>query len=348
MTNTNVKNEVAIAKALETIIATYKVKPELVFNAFDKYGDIEKVQTYVAEKSKTIVKYAVIDHVGQVVNIKETYEKAFELASDYEAYTLKKVCQASSPYAREITNKMKWYQRYNRNPHMVFIVCGTYDNSVMAVQSAWEDRGIPTQIVEEEPNPTYFFGMEISRYRRCAMIWGSALGWSFSAPLVRDEAVNYKGEMNLGRPIEEEKLHRDELTSYKAVRYTSPEAFQERFLEVASEDECIEFFKHYRWLYENNLLADSLECDYAICPTCGRPHKISQDRCTWCDTEFETIEVKEFFDDNSKYGNDELNFNSFDSYSSIDASIKAYPKRKALIELFDRGCHFPEMDNYYI
>lgn len=256
--------------------------------------------------TNTNTKYAVIDHVGQVANVSEIYTKAYELASEYTTYTLKEVCKKSSPYAKEITNKMKWYHRYNRKPDIVFIICGTYNRNVMMAQDAWEDRGIPTVIVEEEPNPTYYFGMKVSKYRRCAMIWGEALGWSFSAPLIRDEKVNYKGEMNLARPIEEEKNRTDESCG-KAVRYTSPETFQKRFLEVASEEECIEFFQHYRWLYENNLLAESLECDYTICPTCGRPIRLGtaeEIACDYCDTVVTSEVVETYYDDS--YENEEF------------------------------------------
>ncbi len=134
-----------------------------------------------------ITNYAIIDHVGQVANISEIYAKAYSYAIGYDkVYTLKKVCQLSSPYAKEITNKMKWFNRYNKHPKKVFIVCSIVYAKAEFVSYAWRYRDIEVYFVTEEPDPTLGFE-KITRERRCAMIWSQALGWEFSAPLFRDE-----------------------------------------------------------------------------------------------------------------------------------------------------------------
>lgn len=239
-----------------------------------------------------ITNYAIIDHVGQVANISEVYAKAYSYATGYDkVFTLKKVCQLCSPYAKEITNKMRWYNRYNKHPKKVYIICSLVDAKAEFVADAWRDRNIDVEFVTEEPEPTVGFD-RVSRERRCAMIWAQALGWEFSAPLFRDNARPESIDMYTARPNMDA-----ESGSYGAKRFTKPESYINAFRAVASEDECKEFFQHYRWLYENNLLAESLEPDWELCPVCGRPHYISSEKCTWCDKEFDPIEFETFYED---------------------------------------------------
>lgn len=317
-----------------------------------------------------ITNYAIIDHAGQVSAISEIYKKAYSMAIGFDkVYTLKKVCQMSSPYAKEITDKMKFYNRYTKHPKKVFLICSFVDSKAEFIADIWRDRDIEVEFVTEEPEPTLYLET-ISRARRCAMIWSSALGWTFSAPVMRDVAFE-NIDMYTSRDIDEDERN----LSYGAKRFTKPESFQNAFREIASEEECIAFFQHYRWLYENNLLAESLEPDWELCPVCGRPHYISSEKCPWCDTEFESIECEAFYEDNDGYDtpiyqslyNNSLNEKDIlnladildirnengesvvlDNYSHADMAIKAYPKRKVLIDLFDEGCHFPDVKNYYI
>lgn len=362
-----------------------------------------------------ITNYAIIDHAGQVSAISEIYKKAFSMAIGFDkVYTLKKVCQMSSPYAKEVTDKMKFYNRYTKHPKKVYLICSFVDSKAEFIADIWRDRDIEVEFVTEEPEPQLYLET-ISRARRCAMIWGSALGWTFSAPLFRDEQpinidmytarpkrhndaikdepafdfsnateedaelVEFIKEMNEKFPAKDNSSEMlDEYIedgSYGAKRFTKPESFQSVFREIASEDECKAFFQHYKWLYENNLLAESLEPDWELCPVCGRPHHLSSERCPWCDTEFESIECETFYEDHDGYDTpvyqslynssltekDILNLADIldiknengesvvlDNYSHADMAIKAYPKRKVLIDLFDEGCHFPDVKNFYI
>ncbi len=240
-----------------------------------------------------ITNYAIVDHAGQVGACKALYKKAFAVANaKYEkVYTLKKVCEMGSPYAREITNKMKWYNRYNRKPMHVFIVCASErDPKAQFIANVWESRNISVSFIEEDTKPAHAVHEEMSKARRCALIWSNAIGWSFSAPLVRDSRVNDIDQWT-ARPND------NEFGSYAAQRFSRPESYERAFRDIAPESECLEFFQHYAYLQKNGLLAEFMEPGWSICPTCGRPVRESQDKCTWCDREFEAIELETFYED---------------------------------------------------
>jgi len=282
-----------------------------------------------------ITNYAIIDHVGQVANISEVYAKAFSLAIGYEkVYTLKKVCQIHSPYAKEVTNKMKWYNRYNRHPKKVYIVCPLVDTKAEFVADAWRDRNIEVEFVTEEPDPT--IGTEkTSRARRCALIWAQALGWEFSNPLFRNEQPN-SIDMYTARPnmdIED--------GSYGAKRFTKPESFINAFRAIASEEECERFFQHYAYLYQNNLLSEFLDPDWELCPVCGRPHYITSEQCPWCDTEFDAVEIEAFWED-SYDGKGTNPFSDID-VTHADLATKSYIPYLIDCKVRDSGeFYFPE------
>ena len=243
-----------------------------------------------------ITDYAIIDHVGQVSAISNLYTRAYDEAMHEgiaQTFTLKKVCMMCSPYAREVTNKMKWFNRFNKHPKKVFMICSdAFDPKVQFTADAWMDRGIEVEFITEEPEPTLGFET-VSRARRCAMIWGTALGWQFSAPLFRDAQRPEQIDMYTARPDME-----NESGSYGAKRFTRPESFVKAFRAVASEDECEKFFQHYIYLYKNNLLEEFLEPDWTLCPDCKRPVYISSSECQWCSHEFDdSIEFETFYDD---------------------------------------------------
>lgn len=258
----------------------------------------------------TINNYAIIDHAGSVGACKALYQKAFAAAKGFEAvYTLKKICQMGSPYAKEITNKMKYFHRYNRNPKMVYIVCASqFEPKAQFIANIWESRNVPVTYVEENPAPAAYTET-VSRARRCANIWANALGWQFSAPLFRDRQVE-SIDMYTKRP------NMDESGSAAAVRFYNPQTYHKAFREVASEAECQEFFQHYAYLQKAGLLEEFLEPGYRLCPTCGRPVRETADSCTWCDTEFEAVELETFWEDS--YNDDpEVNYEPTGSAESL-------------------------------
>lgn len=251
-----------------------------------------------------ITNYAIIDHAGSVANAKALYKTAFATAKEKfaEAVTLKKVCRDANDYFEFMTEeqqrKMKFAMRYNRKPARVYIVCHAQSEPVAKfIASIWEDRDIPVTFIEEQPAPARTIET-VSRARRCASIWGAALGWSFSAPLFRDphtESIDmYTARQNIDA----------ETGSYAAKRTTTPEKYVQAFRAVASERECNEFFQHYAYLQKNGLLAEFLEPDWHICPTCGRPVRESADECQWCSTKFESVLLEPFWEDS--YQEDEI------------------------------------------
>lgn len=270
-----------------------------------------------------ITNYALIDHVGSVEDAKKIYNKTYKIAAhdgfvnskeSKTVWTMKQVCATMSPYASEITDKMKYRARYTKHPQMVYLVCDTIESSkVEFIKSIWEERNIPVTIISEqdgciepEAPKTFYYGLEISIYRRCALIWANALGWTFSAPLIRNSNI-ITADPWQKRP--DAKEMRELIGDHISKISTNPEKFQDAFLTVASEDECKAFFQHYRWLYENNLLAESLEPDWTLCPTCGRPIRLGTAesiKCDYCDTEVHS-EVFETFYDDSYEDSDEWN-----------------------------------------
>lgn len=255
--------------------------------------------------------YAIIDHAGSVGACKELYRKAFATAKGFEkVFTLKNVCIQYSPYAREITDKMKYFHRYNRTPKMVYIVCASqFEPKAQFIANIWESRNIPVAFIEENPAPKALSAV-ITKARRCAHIWSNALGWEFSAPLFRDLGIN-QIDMFTKRPNMER-----ENGSFAAKRTTNPQTYFESFRAVASEEECQQFFQHYAYLQKNNLLQDFLEPGYSLCPTCGRPVRETATECTWCDHEFEAFEFETFYEDS--YNDDpDINYESTSSSASL-------------------------------
>lgn len=302
-----------------------------------------------------IKNYAIIDHAGSVGANKALYKRAFAQAKGFEkVFTLKNICEQYSPYAREITNKMKYFHRYNRTPKQVFIVCyNQCDPKAQFIANIWETRGIPVAFIEESPAHT-FAVEEMTPARRCALIWGQALGQSFSAPLVRDPSVEMIDEYT-ARPNME-----NENGSYSAKRFTNPQTYINSFRAVASETECREFFETYcykagydkqadgSYIFNKdrgNLLAEFLEPGWKLCPHCGKPVYETSEFCNFCDQELDAVEIDTFWDD-SYHDDYDLNYESTPSSASLpnisdiewnhaDASTTKYKKELPWIQMLN-------------
>ena len=273
-----------------------------------------------------LTNYVLIDHVGSVEDFQKLYQLTYKKAAQTgfinkkseskKVWTMKQICQTMSPYAQQITDKMKYHVRYNKHPMMVYLVCPTIDSSsVDFIKTIWEERDIPVAIVSEkegfidpETPKTYDFGLELSIYRRCALIWSKALGWEFSAPLIHEQRIvtadpwmkrqeyNEIVDIQNGEIITRADLLGNHITKIS----TNPEKFQDAFHTIASEDECKAFFEHYKYLWENKLIADFLEPDWTLCPTCGRPIRIGTAEtitCDYCDTEIHSEVFETYYDD---------------------------------------------------
>ena len=302
-----------------------------------------------------IKNYAIIDHAGSVGACKALYKKAYEIANNggYEkVWRLNEVCQIYSPYAKEITNKMKYFNRYNRTPKMVYIICfNQCESKAQFIANIWETRGIPVTFIEESPTPTFAVD-KMSTARRCALIWGKAMGQQFSAPLVRDPLVETIDEYT-ARP------HMDrEQGSYSAKRFTNPQTYINAFRAVASEAECQEFFETYCYKagYDKlpngsrvfnkergNLLAEFLEPGWKLCPNCGKPVYENSTNCTFCDTEFDAVETETFWDD-SYHDDYDLNYEARTAslpnisdieWSHAEASTAKYKKELPWIQMLN-------------
>lgn len=268
-----------------------------------------------------ITNYIIIDHVGQIASseIESAYNKVYTKIAEYnkeqkttvdnyevpKTFTMKKVCEMYSPFAREITPKMRAFHRYNRTPKKVYILCDEYTAQTKAVEKIWSDRNIMTEIVAMHQKTLIVRSDEASKARRCASIWANALGWSFSAPLFRDEenirsAENYA----LGNIMHRREIIESDISAKVTLITTDELKYQSAYSEVASEDECEAFFEHYKWLYRNHMLAESLEPDYTLCPNCGRPIRLGASEiatCSSCDTEVESYMSDSYYE---SYSND--------------------------------------------
>ena len=272
----------------------------------------------------SITNYALIDHVGSVEDMK-IYNTVYKLAAEAgfhkknkAVWTMKATCLTYPNAQKTMENpdsykKLKNVVRFNKHPKHVYLICDTIDNSdVKNAVWCWEQNFVPVTIVSEydgiiEDTREYDFSLKISRYRRCAMIWSKALGWEFSAPLIHNESINTPDSW-LKRQDRAEMMERDPKHVTKIS--TNPDKFVNTFHTIASEDECKAFFQHYRWLYENNLLTESLEPDWTICPTCGRPIRLGTAEsitCDFCDTEIHSEVFETYYDDSYKEDIDEWN-----------------------------------------
>lgn len=283
--------------------------------------------------------YAIIDHVGSLEStdiMKACYNLAYALSEKEKTYTMKRFCQLISrnPETR-VSDKQKNFVRFNKHPEEVILICNELNTSAQWIADVWAEKTDKLTVIEgstgdvytmEDLHPEWFaerYILQDSIYRRCANIWGKALGWSFSAPLYstpRSESIeNYhRGKANIAALIQAES-HINKYNNKKHVREElqknfreHPERFQrnttskiasrpESYLKskaVATEEECRQFFTHYKWLQQHHMLAESLEAGYTLCPHCGRPIYESAEDCDWCTYHREApMNFTPYFDD---------------------------------------------------
>lgn len=286
-----------------------------------------------------IQNYAIIDHVGSLdekdLNIyskvyKDAKKAGFE--KDKSLFTMKKICILESPYAKEVTQKMKYRVRYQKNPQIVYFICPTLDFKTECEVKRWHDRGIEVRIYETLGNAEYtykdFFDThqididgKASINRRLAEIWAPAFGYGFSAPISRIQSDNHIENFSK-RP------DHDEIVASGETHFTKPFTSDETFLEmnrcIAPDSEIKEFRKYidaYLALtgcridtkvgatfgsVEGNTsaLAEFLNPDYIICETCRRPMKVHTGdcECPHCLNRFsEDIVLTAYYDDSSDF-----------------------------------------------
>ena len=254
--------------------------------------------------------YTIIDHLGSINN-KKLMNKAYDLANkvsrhDKEhTYKMKEFIYKLNPnQQKEVTDKQKNKMRHTKNPDQVIFIMGefknkTKENTAKWWMDIWAEKVNDLKIIRvtdrievstfKEEYPHFFFedNTPMSKYRRCALIWGNALDYQFSAPLVKDPTW----AMNEGFMARPDKAEISEQAGAHVSKIsTRPEKFRATKA-VASEEECKEFFEYYKYLYQHNLLKEFVEqniedglAKYKICPHCGRPVSLHEEFCTWCNT----------------------------------------------------------------
>lgn len=306
--------------------------------------------------------YVIIDHFGSMTEtqMKRVYAQAFAKAEaegfkKTEVFTLKKFCTMINPafvnLDEEGQNSVKNYVRFNKSPKLVIVVTNELTSRTQWFIDQWEERS-RVELIEAIPSPVkqYNFGENNSRKRRCASVWADALGWTFSAPLYRDTPYSEVADCYFKRNdyTREEIAQMNDVEKRHITKITTnPENTLEQRSEIASDEEIEQFFEHYKFLQQAGLLAESLECDYELCPVCGRPHYKTAESCPWCDQEFEAQEDVTYYDEDMHPGRHIDT--SFDvDVNHTDLAEKKYIKFLTLESLVDEGCFFPETKNFYI
>ena len=296
-----------------------------------------------------ITNYALIDHVGSVEDMKKIYNLAYELAAeagfykkDKSVWTMKATC-LTFPNAQktmatpESYKKLKNVVRFNKHPKHVYLICDTIENSdVKTALWIWEQNFTPVTVISEydgviEDTREYDFDLEISMYRRCALIWSRALGWEFSAPLIHNNQLNTPDSW-LKRPEYQEIVEiqngdiitrADVLGNHISKISTNPDKFVDTFHTIAPEKECKAFFEQYLFYKGFDRQADGsikfneergdqiayfLEPDWTLCPTCGKPVRLGTAEsiiCDYCDTKLHSEVFETYYDDSYKEDSDE-------------------------------------------
>lgn len=305
--------------------------------------------------------YVIIDHHGSMTEaqMKTVYAKAYAKAyaegfQKNEIFTLKKFCSMINPAFVNLDedgqNSVKNYVRFNKSPKLVIVVTNELTSRTQWFIDQWEERS-QVELIEFNPLPAkqYDFGENNSRKRRCASIWADALGWTFSAPLYRehtDEVADCYFKRNDYTPEELASMNDVEKRHITKIT-TKSESYLEQKREIASDEEIEQFFVHYKFLQQAGLLAESLECDYELCPICGRPHHKTAESCPWCDQEFEAQEDIAYYDEDMHPGKHISNDFDID-VSHADLAEKRYVKYLTLENLVDKGYFYPETKSYYI
>lgn len=261
--------------------------------------------------------YCIIDHVGSI-DSKEAMENCYALAEEIKehgkdkTYKMKAFCKKIYHLQNDPSKGQKFKVRFDKHPEEVIFICNDFNTNAQWVADIWAEKVDSLKIIEainyDNPSETYLtledihpewfterYMFENSIYRRCANIWANALGWTFTAPLYRDNKINatenYVRNKQACQNVPE--THQSKLSKIA----TRPESFLNSKA-VASEDECKQFFTHYKWLQQNDMLADSLEPGYELCPHCHRPIFESAEDCDWCDFHREApMNFTPYFDD---------------------------------------------------
>lgn len=268
-----------------------------------------------------ITKYAIIDHVGSLTEdeMKLVYNTVYANAKidgftkNKDCFTMRKICQKESPYARKITDKMKYRVRYVKNPKKVYFIANKLNSKTETELRKWCKRNIDIELydvkertickydrrmmsaspyIEWEPTEVKFNENEITCMRLITNIYAPALGYPLSAPVFRVDDVlvpeNYI-----------KRSDHDAMVASGETHFTKPYTSSTKFIQynraVATNKEIKEFIEYlnaYLKLTDCKIVtklgknfgaivgnvqafSEFLSPDYIICPHCRKPYLVT-------------------------------------------------------------------------
>lgn len=221
----------------------------------------------------SIKNYAIIDHVGSVTEdeMKRVYKLVYHQASKDgftkdSCPTLKKVCMADSPFARKVTDNMKYRARYTKNPKRVYFIANKLNSKSETELRKWCKRGIDIVLynVKDEEICTYDRKMMVAspfvewekkntqlddgindiKVQRCiASIWAPAFHYYFSTDTIIRYQDTIVPDNFIKRPDHDEMVASGETHFTKP--FTSSAKFIEKNREIVTDEEIKEFIKYF-------------------------------------------------------------------------------------------------------
>lgn len=229
-----------------------------------------------------IQNYAIIDHVGSLTSEQnlDMYNKIYSKAES-EGYkkkktcvTLKTVCMKDSPFARQVTDKMKNRIRAIKNPKKVYFICNKLNSKSEAEARKWCKRNIPVEMYDVEAKEVYEYDRSMmcaSEYaeweplniefdegqftvmRALTAMWAPAFNYPLSAPAIRIQE-SLIPENYCERP-ERKQLKLNPLYATvdpNETHYTKPFTSSTKFIlnnrAIAPKKEIEEFIKYFEQL----------------------------------------------------------------------------------------------------
>ena len=219
-----------------------------------------------------IQNYAIIDHVGSLTSEQNlsVYNAIYTKASEEgfqkkkTCVTLKTVCLKDSPYARNVTDKMKLRARRIKTPKKVYFICNKLNAKSEGEARKWCKRNIPVELYDVEADEIYEYDRtmmcaspypefeastnelalddEISINRSLADMWHIAIEFPFSAPITRSlygRPMEIEPDRFIKHPKYDELVARGE--THVTNKLTSSGAFIGLNLSIAPESECDEY-----------------------------------------------------------------------------------------------------------
>lgn len=332
----------------------------------DKLDSYRQLKWFHVFNPKANNNYCIIDHVNSIsgkkikengkikdVLLGEVYGAAYQAANEdhfsyQQIYTMKKFCKTlnNSPNP---SKKYKTWVRNNFYPKKVYLICDNISNyDAKYAYKLWTDRGVDCMVIQAEQfNRKYKFNNTNSIETKVSETWGSAVGWTFSAPLTRLSNENNIDTYATGNSERRKELIERGVKVTKVT--TRADKFQMYNKVLATNEERKDAARNIIWKHKVGILPKMfidleddkygikktrvtyiLEPDEVICECCGLPRNIHNHKnkfqqivdkviCPHCETEFDDecglIEIGTYFDDNCFDENEEY---MDDIISSID------------------------------